>query len=35
MFRTNGEEKIKTHCVFNIVFSENCAVYDMMWKNAV
>jgi hypothetical protein len=35
-FRTNVEQKIKIHCVFNIVFfSENRAVYDMMWKNAV
>jgi len=28
-------EKIKTHFVFNNFYSDNHAVYEMMWKNIV
>jgi len=28
-------QKIKTHFVFNDFFSENHAVYEIMWKNIV
>jgi hypothetical protein len=28
-------EKIKTHFTFNNFFPENCALYEMMWKNTV
>ena len=29
------EEKIKTYMLCLITFSENCAVYEMMWNNIV
>jgi hypothetical protein len=33
-FQTKVVEKIKTHFVLNnFFFSENCAVYEIMWKN--
>jgi hypothetical protein len=36
VFRTKVVEKVKnTHFVFNNVFSENRAVYEIMWKNMV
>jgi len=37
MFQTKVVEKIKTHFMFNNVFffSENHAVYEIMWKNIV
>ena len=36
MFQIKFVEKIKTHFVFsNIFFFENCAVYEIMWKNIV
>jgi len=35
MFQTNVVEKIKTHFVSNFYFSENRAVYEIMWKNMV
>jgi hypothetical protein len=28
-------EKIKTDILCSIIFSENCAVYEIMWKNVV
>jgi hypothetical protein len=28
-------EKTKTHILCSIFFSENCAVYEIMWKNMV
>ena len=27
--------KIKTHILCSIPFSENCAIYEIMWKNIV
>jgi hypothetical protein len=34
MFHTKVVEKIKkTHIVCSITFSENCAIYEIMWKN--
>jgi hypothetical protein len=35
MFHTKVVEKIKTHFTFNNRFSENRAVYEIMWKNMV
>ena len=35
MFHTKLVDKIKTHFMFNNVFSENRVVYDIMWKNMV
>jgi hypothetical protein len=35
MFQTKVVEKIKTHILCSITFSESCAVYEIMWKNAV
>jgi hypothetical protein len=36
MFQTRVVEKIKTHILFPITFfSENRAVYEIMWKNIV
>ena len=28
-------EKIKTHILCSIPYSENCAVYEITWENAV
>jgi hypothetical protein len=28
-------EKIKTHVIFNNIFSDNCALYEIIWKNVV
>ena len=35
MFHTNVAEKIKTHilCSVTLFFFENCAIYEIMWKN--
>jgi hypothetical protein len=33
MFLTKVVEKLKTHFFFSN-FSKNCAVYEIMWKNA-
>jgi hypothetical protein len=33
MFLTEAVEKIKTHFMFSNFFSENWAVYEIMWKN--
>ena len=35
MFRTIVVGKIKTHFIFNNFFSENRAVYEIMWNNTV
>jgi hypothetical protein len=35
MFQIKVEEKIKTHILFSITFSENCTVYEIMSKNIV
>ena len=35
MFQTNVVEKIETHILCSITFSENRAVYEIMWKNIV
>ena len=36
MFQTKAVEKIKTHIfMFNNIFPENCAIYEIMWKNMV
>jgi hypothetical protein len=35
MFQTEVVEKIKTHLMFNNLFSDNRAVYEIMWKNMV
>ena len=36
MFHTKVVEKIKTHILCSVIFSsENRAVYEKMWKNAV
>ena len=35
MFRANVVEKIKPHSLFNNFFSENRAVYEIMWKNII
>ena len=35
MFQTKVAEKIETHFVFNNYFSENRAVYEIMWVNIV
>jgi len=32
MFQTNVVEKIKTHILCSITFSEKSAVYEIMWK---
>jgi hypothetical protein len=33
MFQTKIVEKIKAHIfMFNNIFSENCAVYEIIWK---
>jgi hypothetical protein len=33
MFQTEFVETIKTQCYVKKLFSENCAVYKIMWKN--
>jgi hypothetical protein len=33
MFQTKVVEKIKTHILSSITFSENRAVYEIMWEN--
>jgi len=35
MFQTKIAEKIKTYFMFNILFFEKCAVYEITWKNIV
>jgi hypothetical protein len=31
-FQAKAAEKIKTHFMFNKFFSENRAIYEIMWK---
>jgi hypothetical protein len=34
MFQTKAVEKIKAHILYSKTFvPENCAVYEVMWKN--
>jgi hypothetical protein len=33
MFQTKVVEKLEAHILFLIKFFENCAVYEIMWKN--
>ena len=35
MFQTDFVENIKTHFLCPVTFSENRAVYEIMWKNIV
>ena len=35
MFQTKVVDKIKTHILCSIIFSENRAVYEILWKNVV
>ena len=35
MFQAKLVEKIKTHILRSITFSENRAIYEKMWKNIV
>jgi hypothetical protein len=35
MFQAKVIEKIKTYFMFNNFFSDNHAVYEIMWKNIV
>jgi len=35
MLQTNVIEKIKTHILRAITFSENHAVYEIMWKKCI
>ena len=35
MFQTKVVEKIKTHILCSVTFFENCAIYEIMWKNIV
>jgi hypothetical protein len=35
MLQTKVVEKIRKHILFLIFFSENLAIYEIMWKNMV
>jgi len=36
MFQTKVLEKIKTHILCSVIFfPQNCAIYEVMWKNVV
>jgi len=35
MFQTKVVEKIKTHILYSVNFSENRTLYEIMWKNTV
>jgi hypothetical protein len=35
MFQTNFVDKIQTHILCSVTFSENLAVYEIMLKNVV
>jgi hypothetical protein len=35
MIQTKVVEKVKTHILFSINFSENSAVYKIMWRSTV
>jgi len=32
MFQTKVVEKIKTHILRSIIFFQDCAIYEIMWK---
>jgi len=34
-FQIKVVEKLDTHILHSITFSQNCAVYELMWKNMV
>jgi hypothetical protein len=33
MFQTKAVERISTHIMFNKIFPQICAVYEIMWRN--
>jgi len=35
MFQTKVVQKINTHILCTTTLPENCAVYEIMWKNTV
>jgi len=35
VFKTKVLDKIGTHLISRILLPENCAVYEIMWKNMV
>jgi hypothetical protein len=35
MFQRKFVDKIKTHTLYSVMFFENLAVYEIMWKNTV
>ena len=35
MFQTKVVEQIKTQLLCSVIFFENCALYEKMWKNIV
>jgi len=35
MFQTEVVEEIKTHVLCSVIFSENCAVFETIWKNMI
>jgi hypothetical protein len=35
MFHINVVEKIESHILLSVIFFENRAVYEIMWKNIV
>jgi hypothetical protein len=35
MFRTTAVEEIKIHILCQYLLFENCAVYEIIWKNIV
>jgi hypothetical protein len=35
MFQINVVKKLKIHILCLIIFSENCTIYEIMWKNVI
>jgi hypothetical protein len=35
MFQTKAVEEIKIHILYQYLLFENCAAYEIMWKNTV
>ena len=35
IFQTKVVEKVESHILFSITFSENRAMYEVMWKNVL
>jgi hypothetical protein len=35
MFQIKLVEEIKTHILYSVTFTENSAVYEIMWKNMI